>query len=67
MDMRRALIAMLLPSLLAACVGASAPKEGEAKQGDRCLYAVEGIDVGRMMRWGSCSNPPPDAIERLSD
>jgi hypothetical protein len=65
--MGRTLIAMLLPSLLAACVGSPAPKEGEANRGDRCLYAVEGIDVGRIMRWGSCSNPPRYAIERLSD
>ncbi len=66
-DMGRALIVMLLPILLAACTGPSAPKEVEANRSDRCVYAVEGIDVGRMMKWGSCSNPPPYAISRISD
>ena len=65
--MGRSLIAMVLPVLLAACTGSSAPKDGEARRGDRCLYAVEGMEVGRMMVWGSCSNPPRYAIERLSD
>jgi hypothetical protein len=62
-DVERALIVMLLPILLAACTGSSAPNGGD----DRCLYAVEGMDVGRIMRWGSCSNPPPYAISRISD
>jgi hypothetical protein len=65
--MGRNLIAMLLPVPLAACTGSSAPKDGEARRGDRCLYAVEGIEAGRVMVWGSCSNPPPHAIQRLSD
>jgi hypothetical protein len=65
--MRRTLIAVLLSMLLEACTGSSAPKEGESNSGGKCLYAVEGIDVGRMMKWGSCSHPPPYAIERLSD
>jgi hypothetical protein len=67
MQMGRNLIAMLLSVLLAACTGSSAPKDAEERRGDRCLYAVEGIEDGRYMQWGSCSNPPPYAIERLSD
>ena len=65
--MERTLLVMLLPILLAACTGSSGPKEGEANRRDRCLYAVEGIDVGRVMKWGSCSHPPPYAISRISD
>jgi hypothetical protein len=65
--MLRILIALLLPILVAACSGSSAPKENEANRSDRCLYAVEGIDVGRVMKWGSCSRPPPYAISRISD
>jgi hypothetical protein len=61
--MGRALIVVLLPFLFAACAASSAPKD----RGDRCLYAVEGIEAGRMMVWGSCANPPRYAIERLSD
>jgi hypothetical protein len=65
--MGRALLVMLLPILLAACTASSGSKEGEANRSDRCLYAVEGIDVGRVMKWGSCSHPPPYAIDRISD
>jgi hypothetical protein len=67
MGLRHTLIVLLMPILLAACTGSSGPKEGQASRGDRCLYAVEGIEVGRMMVWGSCSHPPRYAIERLSD
>jgi hypothetical protein len=65
--MERALVVVLLPLLFAACTGSSAPNEGAANRGGRCLYAVEGIEAGRMMVWGSCSHPPRYAIERLSD
>jgi hypothetical protein len=64
--MGRAPIVRLLPILLAACTGSSAPKEVEANRSGRCLYTVE-IDIGRMTKWGSCSNPPPFAIGRISD
>ena len=66
-DMGRALLVMLLPILLAACGGSSAPNEAEANRNGRCLYAVEGMEYGRMLQWGSCSNPPPYAISRISD
>ena len=64
--MRRAPIVMLLTNLLAACTGSSAPKEVEANRSGRCLYTLE-IDTGRTTKWGSCSNPPPFAIGRISD
>jgi hypothetical protein len=65
-DMGRAPRVMLLPILLAACSGPSAPKEVEANRSGRCLYTVE-IDNRLMTKWGSCSNPPAFAINRISD
>lgn len=58
--MRAALAAMFLPLLLAACADSSA-----ANRSGRCLYAVE-MEYGQMMKWGSCSSPPANAIRRLS-
>jgi hypothetical protein len=66
-NLGRSLMLALLPVLLAACTASFTPEEAGANRGDRCLYAVEGIDSGRMTKWGSCSNPPKYAITRLSD
>jgi hypothetical protein len=63
----RSLMLALLPILLAACTASFTPEEAGTNRGDRCLYAVEGIDFGRMTKWGSCSNPPKYAISRISD
>ncbi len=48
-------------------LGACAPTDvsGATRADGRCLYAIE-IDYGRMLRYGSCSNPPPMAIKRIS-
>jgi hypothetical protein len=66
-NLGRSWMLVLLPALLAACTASFTPGEAGATRGDRCLYAVEGIDFGRMTKWGSCSNPPKYAITRLSD
>jgi hypothetical protein len=50
---------ILLPLLLAACAATA----GSERTG-RCLYAVE-MEYGQVMKWGSCSNPPANAIRRL--
>jgi hypothetical protein len=51
---------ILLSLLLSGCAGG----DGASRTG-RCLYAVE-MEYGQMMRWGSCANPPANAIRRLS-
>jgi hypothetical protein len=56
--MRAVIVTTLLPLLLAAC--ADVPTAA-----GRCLYAVE-MEYGQIMKWGSCSTPPPNAIRRLS-
>ncbi len=61
--MRAMIAATLLPFLVAACAGSGVP--GQTSTG-RCLYAVE-MDFGQMMKWGSCTSPPPRAIRRLDD
>ena len=50
-------IVLLLPLLLAACA------EGGGREG-RCLYAVA-MEYGQMMKWGSCTSPPANAIRRI--
>jgi len=52
-------IVLLLPLLFAACA------DGGGASG-RCLYAVE-MEYGQMMKWGSCTSPPANAIRRLDD
>jgi hypothetical protein len=56
----RSTTVMLLLLWLAGCAGG----DGAGRSG-RCLYAVE-MEYGQMMRWGSCSSPPANAIRRLS-
>jgi hypothetical protein len=54
------LASALIPLLLAACADSAATGST-----GRCLYAVE-MEYGQIMKWGSCSTPPPNAIRRLS-
>jgi hypothetical protein len=58
--MRIRLASALLPLLLAACADSAA-----TSRDGRCLYAIE-MEYGQMMKWGSCSTPPPSAIRRLN-
>lgn len=59
--MRASLAAAFILLLLAACADSSA-----TNRGGRCLYAVA-MEYGQMMKWGSCTTPPANAIRRLSD
>ena len=58
--MRILLGPIFIPVLLAACADPTA-----SSRSGRCLYAVE-MEYGQIMRWGSCSTPPANAIRRLS-
>ncbi len=66
--MYRAVAAVLARLLVAACAGSSEPNPAvESNRSGRCLYAVEGIEFGRMLKWAPCDNPPPYAISRISN
>jgi len=52
---------LVLSLLLAACAGTS----GVSQTAGRCLYTTE-FEFGRDTKWGSCTTPPPCAIERLT-
>jgi hypothetical protein len=54
-----------MPMVLAACAG-SEPTGAESNQSGRCLYTIE-IDTDRALKWAPCSNPPPFAIDKISD
>jgi hypothetical protein len=62
--MTRAVVAVLALVMVAACAASSEPKSSPS---GRCLYAVEGIEFGRMLKWAPCDNPPPYAISRISN
>jgi hypothetical protein len=49
---------VLLTALLGACAAE------RTQTADRCLYVLE-FDFGRQTKWGSCTSPPPCAIERI--
>jgi hypothetical protein len=57
--MRIGLASLFVFLLLAACEGSAPTGTG------KCLYAIE-MEFGQMMKWGSCSSPPANAIRRLS-
>jgi hypothetical protein len=50
---------IMLSLLLAACAASSSQSAG------RCLYTIE-LEFGRDTKWGSCTTPPPCAIERMT-
>jgi hypothetical protein len=52
---------IMLSLLLAACADPS----GASQTAGRCLYTIE-LEFGRDTKWGSCTTPPPCAIERLT-
>jgi hypothetical protein len=53
---------IMLSLLLAACASSS---ESTTQNAGRCLYTIE-LEFGRDTKWGSCTTPPPCAIERLT-
>lgn len=66
--MTRAAVAVLVLVMVAACAASSELNTAaESNPSGRCLYAVEGIEFGRVLKWAPCDNPPPYAISRISN
>jgi hypothetical protein len=61
--MLRIIPGILCMLLLTACAtGRAEPAPGTGA----CLYALElNSDRGRMLKWDSCTSPPPAAVKKL--
>lgn len=60
MKLRPAFI--FFPLLLTACATPGATDRANQARPGSCLYAVE-MEYGRMMKWDSCTQPPPNAVQ----